>query len=1138
MKTILEKFANDNVRKNGLLLLDMPTGFGKTYSIAEYIASNYQHIKGKIFFVTQLKKNLPENDLRRCFKAVNKEAELDEMLIRVENNVDCLCNNFALVKKELYKYIGDIPLLQKIEREIAILGRKDLTEDDLFLKQQAREDLQEESERALRNKISSYLAFEKTGKERRKQEKIELIKNNPEYSWIGKLYPTVYSNDKKIFIMSLDKFLLRYSTIIEPPFSIPDSQLITDGIIFIDEFDSSKDVILNRIIQNGLNNHLGIIELFRTIYARLTAETAFTKILTQESSRIQAKDNLKSPEQIIDSFKEIVEDIVEKYNLKYLHKLQEESRDKISFLFHDYRVHTIVNAKNKKIIVDADKDIQINWLKIDDNFKTDDQRDSLYSLVADLNSFLKYFQNGIGFIADNYITLKFEQKKDIYNISYESAIRTVLAEFGIEGRYQNYITTNVMLTAKRKSFDWQRIEDSLDFSIYEKGFRYYNLTDSEYYDTQSRLDYVAFNDSPEKFLLRLINRTKVVGISATATLPSVLINYDIAYLKNRCGNLYYEPSISDKIRLEKIFKKNIAKYENVNIISKPFGKENALSDFAKAIYEENANKIGEAFKRKRFFCFAQSVDEFFKHDDIKSFIFFANTTGREYIIDGENLFLKFFNEMREYTRKKAKIYFLYGAVEVFEQRKQAMLEDLKKGEKIFVVTTYGSMGAGQNIQYKYSEDLSNDLVQISESYFNIEEKDFDAIYLELPSNIIVNAGNGFDSDEAFVKYIYQMKFLQEVGDLKVLEVETRIRNAFCCKNGNMQFKHRHPKNSSHYAFAYAKVVLQAIGRICRTSNKNKNIYILYQEELADKISPTFNYFVDRMVNPEFIKLLNSCVEVKSQEDSSYGKDILKTKAENNIIQGKQIIDNLRANWTLNNTKKWEEIREFVLKYPTLPSLNNTKFPDLYFQLPKLDNKYYINNSSNNTEVFFAEQWGCQCMDENEVMLPDVMSIPGIKEFFLKCGYATTFEKNYYMLSSSILRKVYQGALGEAAGRYIIETMILNGMKLKFEGLPIENYEKFDNKIKDSLFFDFKLWSGKYDPKYEDKIENIRNKMKKTDARKVIVVNILKPKSLFVKTYLDSMQDALFVLPYLYDTEKNVFNYEGLKQLYQIIISNI
>ena len=143
-----------------------------------------------------------------------------------------------------------------------------------------------------------------------------------------------------------------------------------------------------------------------------------------------------------------------------------------------------------------------------------------------------------------------------------------------------------------------------------------------------------------------------------------------------------------------------------------------------------------------------------------------------------------------------------------------------------------------------------------------------------------------------------------------------------------------------------------------------------------------------------------------------------------------------------------------------------------------------------------------------------------------------------MLSSSILRKVYQGALGEAAGRYIIETMILNGMKLKFEGLPIENYEKFDNKIKDSLFFDFKLWSGKYDPKYEDKIENIRNKMKKTDARKVIVVNILKPKSLFVKTYLDSMQDALFVLPYLYDTEKNVFNYEGLKQLYQIIISNI
>ena len=67
------------------------------------------------------------------------------MLI-VENNVDNLCNNFHSVKEELLKYnICDRAFLWKIEREITILKKNDISEDALFLKQQAREDLQEKT---------------------------------------------------------------------------------------------------------------------------------------------------------------------------------------------------------------------------------------------------------------------------------------------------------------------------------------------------------------------------------------------------------------------------------------------------------------------------------------------------------------------------------------------------------------------------------------------------------------------------------------------------------------------------------------------------------------------------------------------------------------------------------------------------------------------------------------------------------------------------------------------------------------------------------------------------------------------------------------------------------------------------------
>jgi len=39
MKETIVKFCK--ARENGLFLLDMPTGFGKTYSVLEFIADNY-----------------------------------------------------------------------------------------------------------------------------------------------------------------------------------------------------------------------------------------------------------------------------------------------------------------------------------------------------------------------------------------------------------------------------------------------------------------------------------------------------------------------------------------------------------------------------------------------------------------------------------------------------------------------------------------------------------------------------------------------------------------------------------------------------------------------------------------------------------------------------------------------------------------------------------------------------------------------------------------------------------------------------------------------------------------------------------------------------------------------------------------
>ena len=60
-----------NGQNNGLLLLDMPTGSGKTYNVLNYIfeeAIKEENQSKKFFFITTLKKNLPIKELEERFQ--------------------------------------------------------------------------------------------------------------------------------------------------------------------------------------------------------------------------------------------------------------------------------------------------------------------------------------------------------------------------------------------------------------------------------------------------------------------------------------------------------------------------------------------------------------------------------------------------------------------------------------------------------------------------------------------------------------------------------------------------------------------------------------------------------------------------------------------------------------------------------------------------------------------------------------------------------------------------------------------------------------------------------------------------------------------------------------------------------------
>ena len=76
MKRILNEHCHSQC-ESGLLLLSMPTGFGKTYNVLNFIYEHYEEFAAqerKILFVTNLKKNLQtvSNDINKLSQKIEK----------------------------------------------------------------------------------------------------------------------------------------------------------------------------------------------------------------------------------------------------------------------------------------------------------------------------------------------------------------------------------------------------------------------------------------------------------------------------------------------------------------------------------------------------------------------------------------------------------------------------------------------------------------------------------------------------------------------------------------------------------------------------------------------------------------------------------------------------------------------------------------------------------------------------------------------------------------------------------------------------------------------------------------------------------------------------------------------------------
>lgn len=91
------------------------------------------------------------------------------------------------------------------------------------------------------------------------------------------------------------------------------------------------------------------------------------------------------------------------------------------------------------------------------------------------------------------------------------------------------------------------------------------------------------------------------------------------------------------------------------------------------------------------------------------------------------------------------------------------------------------------------------------------------------------------------------------------------------------------------------------------------------------------------------------------------------------------------------------------------------------------------------------------------------------------GYALKFEMNEYLLSPVLFHNIYKGALGEVAGKFILNREL--GIELSPITEP-EYFEFFDYKLSADVYVDFKNWKFTY---VQDREEIRKDILRKLDA---------------------------------------------------------
>ena len=1150
----MEKYLKKIVRtgEKGLYLVNSSTGSSKSYSSVKVMFENIEKLKkGQHFlYVTNNLNNLPINDFKKFFG----EFEYNKNVLVVESVFNNILNfiqthkfkdpdfftskiSFLELKKNIEKYQsyessyktklknGNSSTLTAIKKMMDEY-RIEISKNDKSFRCEIRKEIITEMNKRNIKDIPDQKKY---------------LKDN--YPDLCEMYPTIFIDDYPIFVLSTKKFLTKVDTLFFGSYSFLDAPWLTDSIIFLDEFDATKDVINVDILDRVLNNNLDLIIATNHICNQFlnyekNLPSNLKSILKRHDYQIQ--NILNESKNIQDTFKVYLsyycDEITSRNFLladSSFYEFFEKGKNGNAFAYYD-RINNrfSINFSKDRSSFLAEHD-SLNLVKSD--------LTSIFTVVRQLTHLIFSAKNLINQIAKSYMHIV-NSGKFQYIISYEQALHSVYKAFKFSDS-----DTELMEAMQIGGFNFKKNKKVLtkDNTYYDRGMHiveFYNDLSNQFNTT---FDFVDIPTSAENIIATLAEKAVCIGLSATSTIDSVLSNYNLEYLKDRLGEKYHTLNGEDFDRIKSEIDSYEAKYAenginvNVSIAAEELRGSSDFEERWKKIFGNNLkfvkklnNKVIKDINSNLSDASENSTDYYIKqyqeifsvfkfvleHPNIKSFLILTTALPKSSSLLNFDILKDYFGTLKKNIDKDSdmELKVLKSGVN-FQEDKEKILKDLEKGKKCLIMSSYATVSAGQN--FVYSFEKNDRIIDFLENEKNDNDprhrkKDLDGIYLGNITNVVPNLSEeDIERNQVFLRMI-AIQDLYEHNEINYDKKKMELSNCF----KKMNFKNLKLfttfKSYPSYSSYVTKQVIQSVGRLNRTYNKNSEVNIIISPSILPHLN--FKSLENQIFSPELKAIIK---KVEKFELLSEKQKYIKNKAERISIQARALIrEELSKIWYEKRVEDWKVIRKFVLSHPTFDFQENNEssyLKEMYVENGRgLFNSYYYSEVGKfqNLEIYFPENYDSirsiqrtEAMEmhnhgrlknlalheisEENARLNIIMKNENIKKHFLKSGFACHFKKNKYVMCPELFQAIYKGALGEE----VVKTVIEDELMITLLELNNSEYELFDFKFEgenSTTYIDAKHWEISSQNKNE-MFQKIQNKLNETDNPNstVLVINL-------------------------------------------------